>query len=181
MLSYAALLTMIQIACATIDGLYSYAMVLTGSHAETEQLVQGTYARGLRAAGWLPAGTNTKMWLFTILRHIWLNEVRKRQSRPHFFGIENCDGRPDGLAQPMKDAQDIYMTKTEATRIQAAIQKLPLEFREVILLREYGELSYQEIARVLNCPAGTVRSCLVRARAKLYTVLFETPEKSERP
>jgi RNA polymerase sigma-70 factor, ECF subfamily len=154
-------------------------MALTGNDAESGQLVQETYVRALRAAGWLPAGRNTKTWLFTILRNIWLNTVRKPRSPPHFVGIEDCDGRRDSLALPWEDAHDIYLPKTEARRMQAAIRKLPLEFREVILLREYEELSYREIAIVLNRPAGIVRSCLVEARAKLRTVLFETPQESK--
>ena len=70
------------------------------------------------------------------------------------------------------------MSKGEAEQVRAAIQKLPTKFREIILLREYEDLSYQEIARVLSCPVGTVMSRLGRARAMLRTVLVATLEKS---
>jgi RNA polymerase sigma-70 factor (ECF subfamily) len=155
-----------------IDGLYSYALVLTSNQAEAEDLVHETYFRAIRAAGSLPAGTNLKAWLFTILRNVWFRQLRKRQSGPQFVGVEDCDGAGDGIAEPSKDAHDIYTSKTEARRVQAAIQKLPLECREVIVLREYEELSYREIARVLDCPADTVMSRLARARAELRTLLF---------
>jgi RNA polymerase sigma-70 factor (ECF subfamily) len=62
----------------------------------------------------------------------------------------------------------------ERNRVREAIQQLPAESREIILLREYEELSYQEIATILNCPAGTVMSRLARARAKLRALLSTT-------
>jgi len=66
----------------------------------------------------------------------------------------------------------------ETEQVRAAVQELPVEFREVILLREYEELSYQEIARVLDCPIGTVMSRLGSARAKLRALLSAMLEKS---
>jgi len=68
----------------------------------------------------------------------------------------------------------------ETEQVRAAIQELPVQFREIIVLREYKELSYQEIASVLNCPVGTVMSRLARARKTLRTPLSEEPERSER-
>ena len=84
-------------------------------------------------------------------------------------GVE--DGVADSIAEPSKDSHDLYVSKLEAEQVRAAIQKLPLDFQEIILLREYEELSYQEIASVLDCPVGTVMSRLGRARAKLRTLL----------
>src|ERR1700723_4496958 len=65
-----------------LDGLYSYAMVLSRNHAEAEDLVQETYVRAIQAMGRLRADSNTKGWLFTILRNIWLNQLRKRRNGP---------------------------------------------------------------------------------------------------
>jgi RNA polymerase sigma-70 factor (ECF subfamily) len=87
------------------------------------------------------------------------------------IGIEVEDGVADSIAEPSKDSHDLYVSKLEAEQVRAAIQELPLDFREIILLREYEELSYQEIASVLDCPVGTVMSRLGRARAKLRTLL----------
>ena len=64
------------------------------------------------------------------------------------------------------------MSKVEIEQVREAIMRLPLEFREIILLREYEELSYQEIANFLDCPAGTVMSRLARARSKLRALLL---------
>jgi RNA polymerase sigma-70 factor (ECF subfamily) len=165
-----------------IDGLYSYAMVLTRNHAEAEDLVKETYVRAMRALSCLRPGSNLKAWLFTILRNIWLSQLRKRRGGPQFVRIDDCDGVTDSNAELSKGAYDSYVSKMEAGQVQSAIQMLPIESREVILLREYEELSYREIASVLDCPSRTVMSRLARARTELRTLLSETmqhPERSE--
>ena len=75
------------------------------------------------------------------------------------------------IAETAKDPYAFYVSRMEHEQGSEAIQQLPLDFREVILLREFEELSYQEIATILDCPAGTVMSRLARARAKLRTLL----------
>src|SRR5258707_6209056 len=157
-----------------LDGLYSYARVLTRNHAEAEDLVQETYVRAIQAMGRLRAGSNMKSWLFTILRNIWFNQLRKRRHAPQMIEIEVEDGVANTIAEPSKDSHELYVSKMEAEQVRAAIQELPVEFREIILLREYEDLSYQEIASVLDCPVGTVMSRLGRARAKLRALLSET-------
>jgi RNA polymerase sigma-70 factor (ECF subfamily) len=159
---------------ASIDGLYSYALVLTHNHAAAEDLVQETYVRALRAMDSLQSDSNLKAWLFTILRNIWLNQLRKQKLGQQSLEIIHRDGVADCLTEPSKDALGIYMSKIETKHVRAAINKLPLDLREVILLREYEELTYRQIARVLACPAGTVMSRLARARTRLRTVLSET-------
>ncbi|HEX4576532.1 MAG TPA: sigma-70 family RNA polymerase sigma factor [Edaphobacter sp.] len=151
------------------DGLYSYAMVLTRNRVEAEDLVQETYARAIPAMKTLRAGSNIKGWLFTILRNIWLNQLRKWRNGPQMFEVES--GVADSIVEPSKDSHDLYVSKLEREQVRAAIQKLPTPFREIILLREYEELSYQEIASVLACPVGTVMSRLGRARTKLRALL----------
>jgi RNA polymerase sigma-70 factor, ECF subfamily len=155
-----------------VDGLYGYAMVLTRNHAQAEDLVQETYVRAIRAMGRLRADSNMKGWLFTILRNIWLNELRRRRNGPQLVEIDLANGFADTVIEPSKDSHDLYVSKMEAAQVRAAIQELSVEFREVILLREYEELSYQDIASVLDCPVGTVMSRLGRARAKLRVMLL---------
>src|ERR1700730_4269655 len=154
-----------------LDGLYSYAMVLSRNHAEAEDLVQETYVRAIQALGRLRAGSNMKSWLFTILRNIWLNQLRKRRNGPQMVEIEVEDGVANNIVEPSKDSHDLYVSKMEAEQVRAAIQELPVESREIILLREYEDLSYREIAGILQCPLGTVMSRLGRARAKLGALL----------
>jgi RNA polymerase sigma-70 factor (ECF subfamily) len=155
-----------------IDGLYGYALILTRNHAEAEDLVQETYLRAIQAMGRLRADSNMKGWLFTILRNVWFNQLRKWRNSPPM--IDAGDGDADSIADPSKDSHSLYASKVEAEQVRAAIQKLPVDFREIILLREYEDLSYQEIATVLACPVGTVMSRLGRARAKLRTLLAST-------
>lgn len=152
-----------------IDGLYSYAVALTRSRSEAEDLVQETYVRALAALGRLRADSNVKSWLFTILRNIWFNQLRQKRVA-NLVAMDDDEGTVD-VAEPGKDPYASYVSRVEQEQVRDAIQQLPLDFREVILLREFEELSYQEIATILDCPAGTVMSRLARARAKLRTLL----------
>jgi RNA polymerase sigma-70 factor (ECF subfamily) len=157
-----------------IDGLYSYALVLTHHRAEAEDLVQETYVRAIPALGRLRPESNIKAWLLKILRNIWLNQLRKKRSDPQMVQTDMEGGSVDNLVNPGRDSYEIYAGKVEVRRVRAAIEQLSLEFREVILLREFEDLSYQEIASLLNCPPGTVMSRLARARAKLRVLLSST-------
>src|SRR4030088_2772853 len=150
-----------------LDGLYSYAMVLSRNHAEAQDLVQETYVRAIQAMGRLRPDSNMKGWLFTILRNIWFNQLRKWRNGPQMVEIEVGDGGANSIVEPSKDSYDLYVSKMEAEQVRAAIRELPADFREIILLREYEDLSYLEIASILDCPLGTVMSRLGRARAKL--------------
>lgn len=161
-----------------IDGLFAYAVVLTRNQAEAEDLVQETYVRAMQAMGRLRPQSNVKGWMFTILRNLWLNQLRKMRNGPQIIQIEAEEDVANKVVEPSRNSHDLYVSKVEAERVRAAIQKLPTKFREIILLREYEDLSYQEIARMLNCPVGTVMSRLGRARAMLRTVLVATLEKS---
>jgi RNA polymerase sigma-70 factor (ECF subfamily) len=163
-----------------LDGLYSYALILTRNHAEAEDLVQETYVRAIPAMRRLREGSNTKGWLFTILRNVWLNQLRKWRNGPQMIDLEVGDGVANSVVEPSKDSHDLYVSKLEAEQVRAAIQELPIDLREIILLREYEDLSYQEIANVLECPVGTVMSRLGRARAKLRMLLPTTLKGSDR-
>ncbi len=162
-----------------LNGLYSYALILSHNHADAEDLVQETYVRAMQAMGRLRADSNIKSWLFTILRNIWLNQIRKRRTSPQMVEVDAEDGFANEIVEPSKDSHEIYVSQIEREQVRRAIQKLPVEFREIILLREYEELSYQEIASVLDCPAGTVMSRLGRARSKLRALLSASFTKSE--
>lgn len=154
-----------------LDGLYGYAVVLSRNRAEAEDLVQETCLRGLRGMHGLQDRASTKSWLFTILRNIWLNQLRQRRGAPMLFELDSEEG---GAIEPADDSQDPhadYVVKIEREQVRIAIQKLPVEYREIIILREYEELSYQEIAAVLDCPPGTVMSRLARARLRLRDLL----------
>ena len=153
-----------------LDGLYGYAVVLSRDRAQAEDLVQETCLRALRGIGQLRPEGNVKSWLFTILRNIWLNQIRQRRAAPEV----DLDSEENGATEPAdtaKDPYEVYASKVDQEQMRAAIQQLPVEFREIIILREYEELSYQEIAALLDCPPGTVMSRLARARSKLRDLL----------
>jgi RNA polymerase sigma-70 factor (ECF subfamily) len=157
-----------------IDGLFGYALVLTRNRASAEDLVQETYVRALKAGDRLHENSNVKAWLFTILRNIWLNELRKRRSSPVFLTIDDKEIPAESLAGSEPGAHEVLESNENVQSVQAAIRSLPLSFREVILMREFENLSYQEMANVLGCPTGTVMSRLGRARAKLRELLADT-------
>lgn len=157
-----------------IHGLYSYALILTQNHAEAEDLVQETYLRAITAMERLRPDSNVKAWLFTILRNVWLNQLRKRRNGPQMVQPELESSAVDNMSDPGKDSYEIYASKMEQRRVRAAMQELSPESREIILLREFEELSYQEIASLLQCPPGTVMSRLARARSKLRMLLSST-------
>jgi RNA polymerase sigma-70 factor, ECF subfamily len=162
-----------------LDGLYGYAMVLSRNSTEAEDLVQETCLRALRAIDRLRAEGSVKSWLFTILRNIWLNQLRTRRTAPDLIEL---DADENGTYEPADTAQDPhkdFVDKVEREQVRAAIQQLPVEFREIIILREYEELSYQEIASLLSCPIGTVMSRLARARTRLRDLLSDGPQAAQ--
>jgi RNA polymerase sigma-70 factor, ECF subfamily len=162
-----------------LDSLYAYAMVLTRNHAEAEDLVQETYVRAIPAMNRLRPESNTKGWMFKILRNAWLNQLRKRRTAPEIVSNEAENGAAIDVVEPSKDAYHTFVSKMERERVRRAIEALPSKFREIILLREFEELSYDEIAALLDCPVGTVMSRLARARSRLRSLLMSAePESS---
>jgi RNA polymerase sigma-70 factor (ECF subfamily) len=157
-----------------MDGLYGYAMVLTGDATAAADLVQETYVRAME----LREVCNVKAWLYTILRNVRLNQLRQQRTRPQLLADENT---ADLVVETAKDPHPLHVSKPEVEQVREVIMRLPLEFREIILLREYGELSYQEIAALLGCPPGTVMSRLATARSKLRTLLSTTGHSSPSP
>jgi RNA polymerase sigma-70 factor (ECF subfamily) len=155
-----------------LDSLYGYAMALTRETSDAEDLVQETYLRATRAFGTLVPDSNLKGWLFTIMRNVWLNQLRHSRSGPRFVGIaEEDEDRSDWLGLYSADPHLLLVKKIESEEVRAAIESLPRAYREVVILRDLEGFSYQEIANILECPAGTVMSRLGRAREKLRQAL----------
>jgi RNA polymerase sigma-70 factor (ECF subfamily) len=171
-----------QAAIEHIDSLYGYAMTLTHDQTEAEDLVQETYLRAVRAFGQLVPNSNLKSWLFVIMRNVWLNQMRHMRSGPRFIELDGTEGDfaqwPD---QRTDDPHVIYLRKVEREEIKAAIDSLPGLYREIVVLRDVEGFTYQEIATMLGCPAGTVMSRLGRARDKLRKSLagWKTANKAK--
>jgi RNA polymerase sigma-70 factor, ECF subfamily len=155
-----------------LDGLYAYAMTLVRNQAEAEDLVQETYLRAAQAFDRLRPDSNLKSWLFTILRNVRLNQVRDGLSKSRAVEMDEPDGGTREFEdKSSKDPLFLYLAKVRQADVRKAIEELPAVYREIIVLREFEELSYQEIAQVLDCPCGTVMSRLKRARERLKELL----------
>jgi RNA polymerase sigma-70 factor (ECF subfamily) len=164
--------TFTQAALEHVDALYGFAMALTRNPTEAEDLVQETYLRAVRAASQLQPESNLKNWLFVIMRNVWLNEIRHARSGPRFVGID--DEAPNSVRdtpQPGDDPHVVYLRKLERSEVRQAIESLPRQYREIIVLRDIEGFSYQQISVMLGCPAGTVMSRLGRGREKLRQLL----------
>ena len=152
-----------------IDALYGYALTLTHNKTEAEDLVQETYLRAVRAANPPAPEGNLKAWLFVVMRNAWLNIARHNQNGRRIFEFASDEQVADVATD--NNPHVVYLRKLEREHVRAAIEKLPDAYREIVVLRDLEGFTYQEIATVLNCPAGTVMSRLGRAREKLREAL----------
>jgi len=157
-----------QAALDHIDALYGYAMMLTRDTTEAEDLVQDTYVRAVRAVNRPDSTENLKGWLFVIMRNAWLNQVRHKNNGPRFVELETGEQAVD---ETQENPHVVYLRKLEREQVREAIESLPDAYREIVVLRDIEGFTYQEIATVLDCPAGTVMSRLGRARGKLRKLL----------
>jgi RNA polymerase sigma-70 factor (ECF subfamily) len=157
-----------------LEPLYGFAMALTGNKTEAQDLVQETYLRAVNAQERLDPDSNLKSWLFTIMRNQWLNQVRHARAGPGFVEIDaQNDSHSRWLDCVTHDPQMAFLRKVEREEVRKAIESLPQLSREVVVLRDIEGFTYQQIAGILGCPAGTVMSRLSRARSKLRLLLSE--------
>lgn len=155
-----------------IDALFGYAMALTHDRTVAEDLVQETYLRAVRAFGRLVPDSNLKSWLFAIMRNAWLNQLRHDRSGPAFVELDAEENdRVQWLAGTEPDPETELSREETRASVRAAIESLPVIYREVVVLRDIEGFTYQQIAAVLGCPAGTVMSRLGRARGRLRLLL----------
>ncbi len=158
-----------------IDAAYNLARWLTRNDADAQDMVQEAYLRALRFFGGF-RGTDAKAWLLTIVRNTCYTWLRRNRS-PEL----SCDFDDVVLALESDgpDPETEQLMKAQARLVNDAIEKLPIEFREVVVLRELEELSYKEIAVVLGVPIGTVMSRLARARKRLMSSLQEATDYTD--
>ena len=155
-----------------LDSLYRVALRLTGNAAEADDLVQETMLKAYRAWHQFERGTNAKGWLLTILRHAFINEYRRRTRHPETVDIDAIE--PFSVFQEVQDddPQGTFFDRIVDDEVLRAIDTLPEQFRETVVLSDVEGMSYEEIARVLEVPVGTVKSRLFRARRMLQQKLY---------
>ena len=150
-----------------LDAAFNYARWLTRNDADAEDVVQDAYVRALRFFSSL-RGEDARPWLLTIVRNTWYGHIARRApAQTHAVYDEMTDQRAaEGL-----DPEALAIQHQSAERVHQAVEQLPAEFREVIVLRELEGLAYKEISTVGGVPIGTVMSRLARARERLLAVL----------
>src|SRR6202045_2855806 len=147
------------------DQLYNFAHWLTRNREEAEDLVQETYAKALKGFGSFQLGTNFRAWMYRILRNTFLTSrtgLKVTMTVPADLEEDGAD-----LAVERDTPETYLFEQLNRELLQSAMDELPVHFREILLLCEVEEMSYQEIAETLSIPLGTVMSRLSRARKAL--------------
>ena len=147
------------------ERLYNFAHWLTQDRQEAEDLVQETYAKALKGFGSFRPGTNFRAWIYQILRNTFLTS-RSGLKSTATVPLE-LESDQDSLPAVKETPESILLQRSDRQLVQEALGQLPVPYREVLLLCEFEEMSYQEIARTLAIPMGTVMSRLSRARRAL--------------
>jgi len=156
-----------QAALSHVDSLYGTALRLTRRAADAEDLVQDTYLKAFRSAHQFAPGTNLKAWLFTILHNTFRND-RRHDGRSPVDVDSDVVERAAGDAPGQQSPEQILVRATLDADLQAALDELPEAFRQAVWLRDVEELTYAEMAGVLNVPIGTVMSRISRGRRALF-------------
>ncbi len=152
-----------------IPSLRAFAVSVCGNPDRADDLVQETLVKAWSSLESFEEGTNLTAWLFTILRNIYYSEFRKRRRE-----AADPDGEyAAGLVAP--DSQESHM---EFQDFRAALQKLPLDQREAIILVAASGMSYEEAAEICGCAPGTMKSRVNRARNRLAELMAAPAEKS---
>lgn len=157
-----------ELAMPLFDQLYNFACWLTKDRTEAEDLVQETYAKALRGFASFQSGTNFRAWIYRILRNTFLTS-RTGLKATAMVPLDAEDA--DELSAGPETPETVFISKSELLLLQEAVETLPVHFREVLLLSDTEEMSYQEISETLSIPIGTVMSRLSRARKALRKIL----------
>ncbi|MBA2370406.1 MAG: sigma-70 family RNA polymerase sigma factor [Chloroflexi bacterium] len=166
-------------ALSYLDALYRTALRMTRSEEEAEDLVQETYIRAFRFQEQFEAGTNLKAWLFRILTNTFINQFRRRKSRPQTTELDDVDESAlyrhmtgASAASTAAEPEAVVLDRVVDSEVTKALEELPEKFRTVVLLDVEG-FSYKEMAEMLHVPIGTVMSRLHRGRKFLQKRLYD--------
>jgi len=157
--------------------LYNFAHWLTHDPAAAEDLVQETYMKALRGFSSYKQGTNFRAWMYKILRNTFLTSQTGLKA-----SSVSLDSDEEKIAEPAaaETPETVLFARIDQETIQNALEQLPVHFREIILLCDWEEMSYQEISETLAIPMGTVMSRLSRARSAMRARLTPKPQGASR-
>ncbi len=153
-----------------LSSLYYFALQLTGDEEEAKDLVQEAYLKAMRFIHQYQEGTNAKAWLFTILKNQFINRYRQKQRQGASENLDQILSQLDGRLSVAPVVEQDHQEVKEA--IEKALMQLSPQARAIIILADMEGFSYQEIAKILDIPIGTVRSRLHRARNQLRKYLI---------
>jgi RNA polymerase sigma-70 factor (ECF subfamily) len=161
-----------------LDSLYGVACRLTKAPLDAEDLVQDALVKAMRARDQYQPGTNLKAWLFKILTNTFINKYRRGGLERVVLDGPDADPLADGWVsaasmRALRDPENQALRSIVAEEIHRALAELPEEFRLAVVLSDVEELSYKEIAEVMDCPVGTVMSRLHRGRRLLQKRLYD--------
>jgi RNA polymerase sigma-70 factor, ECF subfamily len=165
-------------ALALADQVYRVARHLAGSKEEAEDLVQDTYARAFRSWRSFTPGTNLRAWLLRILTNLNIDRGRRRQRTPDMQPLEEGDyflyNKLEETSADGNAAEERVLDRLSQDDIVEALSAVPHDFRDVIVLVDIGDFTYQDAAQILDIPVGTVMSRLHRGRRILKRELAES-------
>lgn len=156
-----------EIALPHLKAAYNLARWLVHDDSEAEDIVQEAYLRAFKFFGGYYGG-DSRSWLLTIVRntcYTWLQQNRVLRL------ADPIDDKVDEVGADVSDPETLLLQSVNSQMVRQALQELPVEFREVVVLREMESLSYKEIADVVDIPIGTVMSRLKRGRQRLHVLL----------
>ncbi len=159
-----------------MDALYNFALRMTGDSDAANDLVQDTFLKAFRFFDKFEKGTNCKAWLFRIMKNTYINNYRKKTKEPDKVDYEDVENFYENAKPSSTDSahleKEIYDNLLD-DEISSAIASLPDDFKTVIILSDIEGFTYDEIADFVDCPVGTVRSRLHRARKMLFAKLYK--------
>jgi RNA polymerase sigma-70 factor, ECF subfamily len=166
--------TFAALALPLLAQLYNFAHWLAGNREEAEDLVQETYVKALKGFSSFTLGTNFRAWMYRILRNTFLTSRTGLKTTLSFDDEENELPEP---AEP-DTPESLLLARVDHDQLRAAMEKMPVQQREIILLCDLEELSYKEISETLGVPIGTVMSRLSRARQSLRSLLTSKVQRA---
>lgn len=163
-----------------LDAVYRFALRLTaGNQAEADDVVQETFLRAYRHWHTFERGTKARAWLFTIARNVFLRSRERQARRPETLeselGVEPAAVSTVDVLRDVSavDPERRFFASFMDEEVTRAVEELPADFREVVVLSDIEGLGYAEIADIIDVPLGTVKSRLYRGRRLLQKRLYD--------